>query len=229
VSKRKDKSTKTDPVNETATKVIATVVKTARPPEATDVPTAVNPEYAVAIENVKTAVANYGRSAWQLAWALIDFKTAHEKLHPTEHLTDKQLAQVLAVNLSHQRIGQLVNTAKAFPRDQVDESIDFRVYERARTQHKLMTPEKRLALVKEHPTTAAIGKLHTEDRRQNTAAHQELKIQVTPARVENEPPKVEARLNRALVTLPADLIDAIQKYAAPLLDKTGEAGKTAAE
>lgn len=188
--------------------------------------------YKTAIEKVRAALMDYGQSVWRLAWALVDFRAIHEQLHPDDRLSDQQIASVLGINLSPARIGQLINTALAFPREQVDQSIDFRVYEEARklTANKArMTPEKRLALVKKYPTTAKIAKIKpapvAKASRGNEVAN-ELVIRIVPGEGDNL--SGTACLNGQEISIPAELLSALRAYAAKLfVDTRGGVESTA--
>jgi hypothetical protein len=197
------------------TKVVATVVDgELAPAQPSEVLADASPDYADAIAKVRSAMESYGRATWQLAWALVDFRDVHDRLHPHDRLTDKKLVEALDIKLSPTRIGQLVNTALAYPRDQVDESIDFRVYENARmfTEKKPgMTPLKRLKLVKANPTTAEIAKLKPQVPKPS-AGRQELVIRVTRTGTDGEP-KIVASLNGMTVNVPAKVLKAVTAYA----------------
>ena len=226
MNKRKEKLTENASATET-TKVVAKRIKMNATLEPEIQPTS-GTSYTAAIDKVKAALANYGHSVWQLAWALVDFKAVHEQLHPADRLIDKQLAERLGIDLTPARIGQLVNTAKAYPREQVDESIDFRVYEQARTAHKLMSPEKRLALVKENPTVTTINKLKPKERRRDAPVRRELSIRVMPALTDTAEPEVTVRLNSEAHMLPTDLVTAIRTYAVEVFGKSDGTAEAAA-
>jgi hypothetical protein len=212
MTRRKENPVETVPPTTAITKVIPVVEETKTLLETAEHPGEASDEYAQAIEAVRTAVDNFCRSTWRLAWSLVDFRQVHERVHPSNRLTDKQMANVLGIRLTPARIGQLVNTAVAYPREQVDESIDFRVYEQARTKNPRMTPAKLLKLVKDHPTTAAIAKLKPASCRETTI-QQELMIRVTPAAEQDAEPVISVRLNGTAIELPADLKNDICKYA----------------
>jgi hypothetical protein len=229
MSKRKEKTTGIKPATTEITKVVATVadgiiVGPAAAPERTDASIDVDSNYTAAIEEVRGAFADFGRSTWRLAWALVDFREMHERLYPDDELTDKQLVSLMGIKLTHTRIGQLVNTARAFPRDQVDELIDFRVYEQARLLKPRITPEKRLKLVKDHPTTAEMAKVKPPAPGRTSPDQQELIVRVTSASGDDDKPGVSARWNRETVALPDELQAALRKHAIKLFarEKTAE-------
>jgi hypothetical protein len=200
--------------SETAiTKVAVKVVEENQLPETTQPLSEAPPEYAAAINEVKAALTDWRRSTWRFAWALVNFRTLHERVHPGDRLTDKRMAELLGIKLTPARIGQMVNTALAYPREQVDESIDFRVYENARVKYPRATPEKLLKLVKDHPTTAEIAKLKSPGRPKSKKIRRELVIQVTPAVDQDAEPAVKVRLNGEAAELPSNLLHAICKYA----------------
>jgi len=220
MSKHKQNAVEVNPSVTAITKVVAEIVEENQLTEATESSNEAPPEYAAAIEEVKTALSDYCRSTWRLAWALVDFRAVHERVHPSNQLTDKQMAELLGIKLSPARIGQLVNTALAYPRQQVDESIDFRVYEQGRVKSPRATPEKRLKLVKDHPTTEAMAKVKSSSR-SKAKIHRELMIQVTPAVEEGAEPLVNVRLNGEATELPSNLFNAISKYANELFSGGG--------
>ncbi len=222
--KANEKTVATKAADTAITQVVAKVVGKNLATAAADSPAIVNetnPDYSAAIEKVRAAMADYGRSVWQLAWALVDFRSIHERLHPRDRLSDKQLANLLGITLSPARIGQLVNTAVAFPREHVDESIDFRVYEQARVfteKQPRMTAEKRLELVKKHPTTAAIAKIKPAVRNNSTLG-QALIIRVTPVTGDDEDCVVRIGFNRTSIELPNELQNSLRQYAIKLFAK----------
>jgi hypothetical protein len=200
------------------TKVVATKVDERRDltiEQASAVTADASADYDAAIEKVRAALVGYGRATWQLAWALVEFREVHERLHPDDRLTDKQVVAILDIKLTPTCVGQLVNTARAYPREQVDESIDFRVYENARMfteKTPKMTPLKRLKLVKAHPTTDEIAKLKPKPAKSSNA-RRELTIRVTRAAGAKGEPEVVAQLNGVTIEVPAKVLKAITAYA----------------
>ena len=213
----------------TAVKEVVTTVVSPSVPLTSDLPSApaeTNPAYAAAIDKVLAAFADFSRSTWGLAFALADFRDLHEKLFPDRRLTDKQLVVQLGLKLSHARVGQLVNTVRAFPRNQVDQSIDFRVYEQARLLKPHITPERRLKLVKAHPSTAAMAKIKpAATGRKQTAGREplelepELVLRIKSAVGGGDTLRLVAEFCGEAIELPDELEATLRTYATPLFAK----------
>lgn len=188
-----------------------------------------SPEYVAAVESVRSAMIGYGRATWKLAWALMDFREIHHRLHPADRLSDAGLAAALGINLTPARIGQLINTAEAYPRDQVDESIDFRVYEEARKftiGRRSMTPAKRLKFVVAHPSAEEIARLKAK-KPTFTTPRSELIIRIKQATGADGEPEIVVRLNGATVDVSAKVRSAFLDYAAEAFAGVQGANKVA--
>lgn len=84
-----------------------------------------------ALEDAREAFKTWRQSTFDFAYAL---KSCQDEYHKWQkkYLSNDGLAKELNIPLTGQRIGQLLNVANFFPREKIDENIDFVIYEDAR-------------------------------------------------------------------------------------------------
>lgn len=118
-----------------------------------------------AIAEAREALSAYRRSTWRLASALLKLRDAYRARY-LKDMPKAWLVEQLKLDISEQRVGQLLNTLAYYSDDgaRTDEGVDFRVYEEARLANQRLPDAARLApkelarLIQSERTGAAVGK-----------------------------------------------------------------------
>lgn len=117
-------------------------------------------EIKAAVEKVRDAYDNVRDSLFALGDAILELRAEYARFNDGKEPTNKWIAGQLALDLTEQRIGQLADTAKAFPPDLRREGIDFKAYEVARLTSKAMliqpAPEEVAAVVAEQKSSPRV-------------------------------------------------------------------------